>query len=165
MKLTTREKVLITILLAVIASWLFGCCRYQEHFVEAPSITSGDGLPDAAYFQRAYEIYNDAYFQNRLPKVIHIDVLEPNDKFMASTMCDERGLVCDMHFNLKYVAAHRVADITLKHEMCHIDKWMRDMDSLGVQVDHGKNWRSCMLQLDMQGAFRQDLIDGYWENM
>ena len=165
MKLTTREKVLITILLAVIASWLFGCCRYQERFVRVGSPATESGLPDAAYFQKAYAAYNEGYFHNRLPQVINIDTLEPNDKFMASTMCDDTGRVCDMHFNLKYVAATRVADITLKHEMCHVAKWMKDMDSLGVQVDHGKNWRSCMLQLDMQGAFRQDLIDGYWEDM
>jgi hypothetical protein len=168
MKLTTREKVLLTILLAVIASWLSGCCRPApklEHYVAVPAPTSGDGLPDAAFFQKTYAIYNDAYFQNRLPKIIVIDLLEPNDKFMASTMCDDIGVNCKMHFNLKYVSADRIAKITLKHEMCHVKTWMRDMDFLGVQNDHGPIWRSCMLQLDMQGAFRQDIIDGYRGDM
>jgi hypothetical protein len=161
MKFTTREKVLITILLAVIASWLFGCCRSRDHYVEIPFPATADRLPDAAYFQKAYAIYNDAYFDNKLPKAITIDLLETNDEYMASTMCDDTGTVCTIHFNLKYVSAERVAKITMKHEMCHVKTWMKDMDSLGVQNDHGKIWRSCMLQLDMQGAFRQDIIDGY----
>lgn len=169
MKLTTREKVLLTILLAVIASWLFGCCRpaIKEHYVEVPAPVSGDRLPDAAFFEKSYAIYNEAYFDNKLPKVITItiDLLEPNDKFMASTMCDDIGVNCKMHFNLKYVSADRIAKITLKHEMCHVKTWMRDMDSLGVQNDHGRVWRACMLQLDMQGAFRQDIIDNYVEDM
>jgi hypothetical protein len=174
MKLTTREKVLITILLAVIASWLFGCGKgpehstrhnpcFLEHFVTIPAPTNADRLPDAAYFQSAYAVYNDAYFQNKLPKVITIDLLEPNNEFMASTMCDVAGTVCTIHFNMKYVSADRVAKLTLKHEMCHVKTWMKDMDSLGVQNDHGRVWRACMLQLDMQGAFRQDIIDGYAE--
>jgi hypothetical protein len=157
MKLTTREKVLLTILLAVIASWLSGC--------NSSSASTSDELPNVAFFQQIYDTYNNQYFDNKLPKTVDIDLLEPNDKFMASTMCDSIGVNCKIHFNMKYVSADRVARITMKHEMCHVKTWMKDMDSLGMQVEHGKIWRSCMLQLDIQGAFRQDIIDGYVEEI
>jgi hypothetical protein len=160
MKLSLREKVFITVLLAVVFSWLQGCSR--EHYVGVPAVSYG--VTDAAYLQHAYQAYNEGYFQNKLTQTPVIDMDEPNDSNMASTMCDESGN-CIIHFNPKYVAAPRIGDQTLLHEMCHEKTWMQDMDSLGMQIDHGKKWRGCMLNLDMQGAFREIIIDGYAEQM
>lgn len=157
MKMVTRDKILLTILLAVVFFWIFGCGGHVS--VPAPS----NGTVDAAYLQHAYTAYNDEYFQNKLTKTAVIDMDEPNNANMASTMCGDGG--CIIHFNPKYVVAPRTGDEVLLHEMCHEKTWMQDMDSLGMQIDHGKHWRSCMLNLDTQGAFRELLIDDYAETM
>lgn len=160
MSLTTREKFLLVILAAVLCSWLFGCKR--EHYVSVPS--PANGTTDVAHLQQAYAVYNEGYFQNKLTKTPVIDMLETDDGNMASTLCDvDRS--CIIHFNLKFVLAPRVGDQTLLHEMCHVQTWMQDMDRNGDQVDHGRHWRSCMLNLDAQGAFREILIDDYTETM
>jgi SprT-like family len=158
--MTLRGKILVTILLAVLFSWLVGC--QKEHNVYVPSPTSG--LTDAAFLRQAYDIYNDGYFQNKLTKNIEIDMSEPDPTNMASTMCDVDGS-CVIHFNLKYVLAARYGKLTLQHEMCHVKTWMQDMDDKGKQIDHGKAWGACMLNLDAQGAFRELLIDRYAEQM
>jgi predicted SprT family Zn-dependent metalloprotease len=109
-----------------------------------------------------YEEYNQQYFGNKLPKDIIIDHNEP--EMMASTMYlggnAGRFLIS---FNDKYTAAERVADTTLLHEMCHVKTWDEQPTSgtFDQSSRHGPRWRSCMLQLDMQGAFRYELIDGY----
>jgi hypothetical protein len=156
----TREKIVIAILLGVLASWLFSCTR--EHYVSVPQ--PANGTVDVEYLQRTYAAYNNGYFQNKLTDTPKIDLLEPDPTNMASTYCDPDG-GCVIHLNTKYVAAPRVGDQTLLHEMCHIKTWMQDMDDKGLQVDHGKHWRTCMLNLDTQGAFREIIIDGYAETM
>jgi hypothetical protein len=162
MKLTLREKILITILLAVLASWLGGCSR--EHYVELPDTATADGMTDAAFLQRLYATDNESYFHNRLPKVIKIDMLGSNQANIADTFCDPTGLDCVMHFNDKFSSAPRVAALFMLHEQCHIKTWTKDRDSLGQQIDHGRDWRTCMVGLDAEGAFRQLLIDNYGEN-
>jgi hypothetical protein len=172
MKLTTREKILITILLGVLYSWLLGCGKSpehstrHEHFVYTPA--SASGIADAAHLKSVFAVYNDEYFQGRL-ETPEIDMLEPDQNNMASTLCKNDtagvGLNCIIHFNPHYVIAPRTGDETLLHEMCHIKTWNKDVDDLGGQIAHGRNWRSCMLQLDMQGAFRQLIIDNYKEDM
>ena len=162
MKLTTREKILITVLLGALCSWLFGCGN-QEHYVSIPS--PANGITDAAYLERLYPIYNEAYFQNRLTKTPVIDMFEESPDNMADTMCQgvlsTGGTDCMIHFSDKFTLAPRVADFTLLHEMCHIKMWRKDVDSLGQQIEHGRSWRGCMVQLDTEGAFRQILIDNY----
>lgn len=162
MKLTTREKCLITVLAAFVFFWAFGCSRPSQHWVDVPA--PSNGTTDAQYLQHAYASYNDGYFQNKLTKTPVIDMLEPNQANMASTMCDNEG-DCTIHFNPKFVVAPRTGDEVLLHEMCHVKTWMKDMDSLGQQVDHGKHWKACMVNLDTQGAFREIIIDNYSEDM
>jgi len=169
-KLTTREKILLTILLGALCSWLFGCGKSKqiesknEPCVSVPSSTKG--TTDVPFLLKKYAIYNDAYFQNKL-KTPMIDMFEENPANMADTMCEgflpSGGVGCKMHFSSTFTLAPRVADLTLLHEMCHIKMWMKDMDSFGQQVEHGTNWRACMVQLDTEGAFRQILIDNYTE--
>ena|SRR5208337_305062 len=158
----TRDKILLAIVLAFLVSWLFGCGK-QDCPVSAPSSTTGE--TDTAYLERVYRTYNDGYFQNRLTQTPKIDMDESQN--MATTICKEDGS-CFMHFNFHYVAAPRVARYVMLHEMCHIKTWDKDMQKIGgnwEQVDHGKVWRSCMLQLDAEGAFREILIDNYEEGM
>ena len=158
-----RNKILLTILLAVLCSWLFG--REREHYVPIPSPETANGETDVAYLQQLYAVYNEAYFHNRLTKTPRIDLSETSNN-MATTFCkNENDTDCEIEFNEKYVAAPRVADFTMLHEQCHVKTWMKDTDDFGIQIDHGKMWRSCMLELDAEGAFRQIFIDNYREDM
>lgn len=153
----TREKVLLTILLAVLYSFLFGCSSQRiptEHIIPLPENSGRDTT--IAYLQKLYPIYNQEYFQNKLPET-KIDLYE--DRAMATTLCESGGVNCSISFNLRYVVAPRVSQFTMIHEMCHIKTWDAEKDV------HGRIWRACMLQVDMQGGFRQIIIDGYGEDM
>jgi hypothetical protein len=159
-------KIVLTILLGVIAFLLFGHAPQQEPsmpevYVDTPVTTMGE--TDAAYLHQLYDTYNAVYFHDRLPKNIKIDLSE-HTKRMASSFChDDAGTNCEISYNERYTLAPRVADFTMLHEMCHIKVWSTDRDFFGVQIDHGRLWRSCMLQIDMQGGFRQIIIDNYFE--
>lgn len=147
--MSTRNKILLTIALAILCSWLFGCAQEP---VRPSSGTKGHRI-DAAYLQSLYELYNATYFNNKLPKDVMIDTLETNPEFMAGT--SKVGSSFLIQFNGYYVTAERTAQLTMQHEMCHVKTWGLELD------DHGRAWRGCMLQLDMQGAVRLVLIDGY----
>ncbi len=111
-----------------------------------------------------YQEFNEEYFGNKLPKDIIIDHNEP--KMMASTMYLSGIGRFYISFNDKYTLAERVADETLLHEQCHIATWSEQPTdgTFDQSKRHGPRWRACMLQLDMQGAFRTELIDGYEGN-
>jgi len=151
--MTTRNKVLLTILLAVIFWAIFGC---------TPRVTTNSSTRVAndvtvSYLRQSYATYNEEFFRNRLPKDTHID-MSPETDDMATTSCNLEGTGCVLHFNPRYVLASRVADFTMLHEMCHIKTWGPE------SVKHGRVWRACMMQLDLQGAFRDIIIDRYWED-
>jgi len=150
-------KVVFTIFLAVLTVWLFGC-GHSERSSTTPI--------DVSYLRHLYSVYNEIYLENRIEKNPSISMKE-NSGFMADTFCEEDGS-CVIHFNPKYVAAQRVADLTLLHEMCHVKTWKTDVYTFGgetLQADHGRVWRSCMLELDQVGAFREIVIDNYREKM
>lgn len=163
----TRTKILLVIALAVFVSsglcvesiWMRGTSESPvfQNVTFAPTVAVTE-----AYLKKLYAIDNETFFQNKLLKNPSIDLLEEHD--MASTMCHENGS-CELKFNLRYVAAPRVAMFTMLHEQCHIKTWGKDLDTLGQEIAHGKLWRSCMLQLDMQGAFREIIIDNYSEGL
>ena len=139
---------------------MFGCGGLSS----APSTPVTPPPPKSnvtvSYLEKLYAVNNEAYFQNKLPKVITIELSEERD--MATTFCNGSGN-CIIKFNLRYTAAERVADFTILHEMCHVKVWGKEEDDLGQEVAHGRLWRSCMLQLDQAGAFREIIIDGYRE--
>lgn len=143
-----RVLLLVTLLLA-------GCGQ-----TPAPCVPSPSPYPTVTveYLERLYAIDNDTYFHNKLTRNIRVELSEEKD--MATVMCYENG-TCLIKFNPRYAAAERVADFTMLHEMCHIKVWGKEVDGLGQQVDHGKVWRSCMLQLDSADAFREIIIDNY----
>ena len=157
----TGNKILLTILLAVLAVLLFGCRKPEsgpEVVVANAAIYTPKSTVTTAYLEDLYKTDNETFFQNKLPSV-SINLLEMKGTAMATTVCDESATECELKFNLKYVAAKRVANFTMLHEMCHVKTWDKDSDS------HGKVWRTCMLQLDSVGAFREILIDNYSEGM
>jgi hypothetical protein len=83
----------------------------------------------------------------------------------AGTKCKDNGTDCFMMFSPAYNLAPRDANLHELHEMCHIKTWVDDQQKLILGPEeltrHGKHWRSCMIDLDNQGAFRNVLIDFY----
>lgn len=155
MKINTR--VLLTVL-AVLS--VFGCGGIA-HLGFPSASTKRFGHTDLQYLQQSYAAYNEQYFHNRLPKKIVIGLDEHSR--MATTFCDDSDN-CAIQFNLEFTEAPRVADLIMLHEMCHVKVWKTDVVTFGGHVelaDHGRGWRGCMLQLDMQGIFRGILIDNY----
>ena len=164
LKLRLRDKIIITIILAVICSALFGCAESSDPTPAHPGdryvmVPIGGDETTVEFLQDSYRIYNEEYFHNRLTKTPKIRIVN-NMEAMADTVCDFGS--CTMRFNPRYSAAPRVASLNLLHEMCHIKVWGQE----GVGGNsHDRVWRSCMLSLDMQGAFRELLIDRYQEDM
>ena len=160
-------KALIAISLSFIVTFFsFGFNRQIVHdrLVEVPEPRNQTGFTDLDYLQRAFIVYNHAYFHDELSiPGINFD----EERNMASTYCIDGGLVCRIEFNPAYNQAPRYANLTLLHEMCHIKTWNDDQDGLVLGPDaltrHGKHWRACMLDLDKQGAWRNILIDFYGE--
>lgn len=147
-----RWKIVITIALAMLAVWLQD--QWDKHC--HASVGRCEGL------NAWYDEYNANYFENELPKNVVIDYGEYNPDFMATTskMSDGRFHIA---FNEEFTKAPRVAHIVLYHEMCHVKTF--DEDDLETKYSlggsHGPRWRTCMLILDAEGAFRHELIDAY----
>jgi hypothetical protein len=152
---TTWKKIALAILLGFLVSWLFGCSRQ-------PSIDSGAGTTDLKYLQRDYAVFNEMFFASRLPSDVQIDASNENPEKQADTHCRPDGSQCRMSFNLKYTLAQRNADVVMLHEMCHVATWsqitVQDFQTPD-QAFHGPQWRSCMVGLEIEGAFRFVLID------
>lgn len=142
----TRWKILITVLLAA----LYFCLTQRVRpAVQGPALS-----PEQ--LSQWYAGYNDEYFSGRLPSDTVIDYSEHDNEYMGSTdyWADDKKF--HISLNLKYTVAGRIALETLLHESCHIETW-------GERQEHGPLWRSCMLRLDAQGAFRKLFIDKYQE--
>ena len=141
--------------IAVIAAILFFCA------------TQLFGDTSVSLLQRTYTAYNEQYFGDKLPKVddVAISLDLHDDGFVATTDKGLDGEHFRIRFNMKYAAAEKFAQATLLHEMCHMKTWDKDRDFMGAWEEHGKLWRSCMLTLDSEGAFRDLEIDNYREVM
>jgi hypothetical protein len=102
-----------------------------------------------------YQAANSAYFGDRLPKDTVLDWSETRLTYMATTVYSDSKF--HIMFNPTYIASTRYIHLTEYHEMCHIETWTEQPDT------HGPRWRTCMLRLDMSGAFRREIIDGHNE--
>ncbi len=167
---TIPMKIALTIALAVLFFWLFGCsCPQEINVVYLPVPLSASGDTDVQFLQSSYRNFNEQYFNNHLDKNTKISV-ELGGENMADTWCDnDDGTGCTIKFNLHYVASPRVGQSTLLHEMCHVKIWSKNLPQNRPEFtdqqhyDHGRLWRTCMLNLDSQGAFREINIDYYRE--
>jgi hypothetical protein len=167
MNLTSREKKLFIVLALVLCGWwMLGCGSESP----TPSVATVPVavIPevDISYLTNLYAEDNERYFQNRLPKDPSIVILDKKDRNMATSSCQEDG--CVLEFNIRYTAAFRVAAFTMLHEQCHIKTGTQEKQinpTTGKPFVHGKVWRTCMLQLDAQGAFREIIIDNDTESM
>jgi hypothetical protein len=165
---TTWKKIAVTILLAVIAFLLFGCSSPSP----VPCDTTNEGQQTSVPFLEAqYHAYNESYFSNRLPA--HVDIaLDLGGDRMAETWCKDRdGQDCQIRFNMRYSAAERTSLEVLAHEMCHMKVWSKNLPQdkpefqTQLQYDHNRIWRSCMVELDSAGLFRDIIIDNYDEEV
>lgn len=140
-----RWRLLLTVVLTVLWSALVG-------FISRPKLTEPAKAQPVTqkYLEKSYARNNAQYFENKLPvAVVDYDLRDP--EFMATTRRTYDG-VFHVSFNPFYVSAERYAELTMLHEMCHIKTW---------NDQHGARWQACMIQLDLQGAFRDELIDSY----
>lgn len=148
-----RTKILITLVLAFLTSWLIQ--RFQDPSPQEPSEASYSDLNEHLIYQ--FGVYNNAYFQDKLPTDVVIDFSETRDLYVSVTdrLPDGRYRIA---FNKRYVRAMSVADVILLHEACHIPTYdYKDP----VDGYHGKEWRACMTNLEIQGAFHYALIDSF----
>ena len=143
----TRTKTLIVILLA--ASYF----AFVQHF-GAHSVSKSD-LP--RNLDRWNNDYNSEYFNGKLPSNILIDWSEHDNRYMATTTVLPSGRF-RIALNQKYCLADRTAHLTLLHEDCHVLTFSEISES--KKSEHGPRWRTCMLNLHQQGAFKNELIDG-----
>lgn len=141
----TSSKVLIVILLA-------GLYFALSQHLSAPTRAN---LPKD--LDKQYQIYNSEFFNDKLPRDTVVDWGEYNSDRMGSTTILPDGRF-HIAFNERYCLADRTVHLVMLHEDCHIQTFSeitRDPKS-----EHGPRWRTCMLNLYQQGAFKRDLIDG-----
>lgn len=124
----------------------------------SPLIVSWASPKDRLY--EIYSEYNSLYFGSKLPKEVVIDHSEAVQ--MATTMKMPDGYF-HIAFNDKYTAAEVVQNLVLLHEMCHVKTWGEQPTdgTFDQSRRHGPLWRSCMLELNVQGVFRREIIEGY----
>jgi predicted SprT family Zn-dependent metalloprotease len=140
-----RWKILLVILAAVAFHLL------EQHLSPCSAVSLS-----TRELQTTYSEFNTMYFSDSLPANTAIDYGEYNIEYAATTTVLPDGRF-HIAMNEKYVGAARFARVTILHEQCHVKTWNTERE------EHGKRWRACMLQLDMQGAFREQIIDGYQE--
>jgi hypothetical protein len=169
---TTPKKIAFTIALAVIVWMLVGCNPYaNDKFFPMPLPSPSGGDTDAMYLQHLYATYNEQYFHNRLTTTPYITMDLANENEADTECTGDDGSGCTIRFNLHYVAAPRTAQSVLLHEMCHIKVWKTHISQAVFPPDsssefyHDRVWRSCMLSLDAEGAFRVINIDYYREDI
>jgi hypothetical protein len=154
-----RWKVVITIALAMLwfsATQHFSNSRPQEAYT--PSSNQEAYFPGDNQNMRVwYSDYNDSYFSGKLPKDVILDFSQTDPRFVATTDRIKKNRY-HIAFNEDYVKTSVVGHLTLLHEMCHIPTYDEYDEVNGY---HGRKWRACMTSLDLQGAFRRELIDSY----
>ncbi len=145
-------KIRTKILIAVAAALVYFYC--QQRF-GAPCLTKSDLPKD---LDKYYAQYNSEFFNDKLPRDVVIDWGEYGNDAMATTskLPDGRFHIA---LNERYSSAGRVARLILFHEACHVQTWGEQPANV-----HGPRWRTCMLNLYQQGAFKRDLIDGHEGN-
>ena len=99
-----------------------------------------------------YKIDNTRYFQGKLPATTAI--VWDEQYSTAGTGCYKNSETCTIHLNPHYLTEQRFTHLTLQHEMCHIETWTEE-------AEHGPRWGACMVRIEMHGAWRNILIDGY----
>lgn len=142
-----RYKILITIIAALL--YWYGVQQYG-----APSIATAYSEVE---LPAVYADLNEEYFNGQLPKNAVVDYAGHDDRYVATTQQIEGGRF-HIALNRNYTGSMETTRLTILHEDCHIRTWGQEPDQ------HGRRWRACMLALDAEGAFREQIIGGYREH-
>jgi len=145
-----RWKILITIALGILASYLFGCGTTQSEIVEHHASTHG---PVQEALILAYSSFNESYFFDALPErkttIILGDLSTLNDMALIEHRSDDTWLITidpEMH------ATEKQAEMSLLHEMCHQEDKIAGADE-GLD-SHSNAFEGCMLSIAKQGGFK-----------
>ena len=111
---------------------------------------------DNGRLQQDYADYNQAFFNNTLPKNVPVtwsDIPRTKDGryVMGNTHEDVVSGTFLIRIDTKSNITMVTADTTLLHEMCHVKTYDRVVE-LG-QDFHGPLFKACLVNLQMQGAF------------
>jgi hypothetical protein len=147
MKIRTWKQFFIVLIIEIVVLGLLGSALSSHTQVHANTGLVQD-------LDKWYAGSNSAYFEDKLPKNTIIDWNETDSRNMAVTY--EDGEQFHISLNPYYVRASRTAWEVILHEQCHIEEYKE-----AEKDEHGPRWRTCMLRLEMQGAYRPILIDGY----
>jgi len=101
-----------------------------------------------AWLASQYAEYNQAYFQDSLPKSAKVRWGHMND-FMGHV--DVFGPQVYILIDRGTNTAPRVAKGTLLHEMCHVERHVKGENP----ASHGDEFQACMLRLAQAGAFKE----------
>lgn len=104
--------------------------------------------------QYMYEVYNEEYFDNKLPKDTKVIYTTPIPDAMAQGETFKIGDSYVIWIDAHYDNSMGVASETELHEMCHV-KLPWDIPD-GID-GHGPKFQACMHNLADQGAF-----EGLW---
>jgi hypothetical protein len=144
--MTLRWKILITVLLAVIFVWVFGCASQIEH-----DRIPDDYKPTTGKLWAEYRAINELAFDGGLPEKETSIELTELDGDMGDVIMPTDGGPYYIHIDRKRHPLEKEAEITLIHEVCHqydqIHKISEGLDS------HGVGFQNCMLHVAQRGGF------------
>lgn len=142
MRLGTKfELTYLGALLALIAFF-----AYRGIIDVSAQIQSGQLTPTRSALLAVYQDTNDNFFGSRLPKDTKIQLTDlPGD--MATVEETDAGQFL-IRIDRRKNPILKQAEMSLIHEMCHIDTW-EDPTS----HKHGEGFQVCMRRLAQQGAF------------
>lgn len=146
----TYQKIILTILLAAVASYLFGCMNYP---VYTAADTLHENRPTVASLNLAYRDANRDFFYGGLPesktKVALLD-LTPQGWMGNTTQFTDGTWQIDI--DIKSHPLEKEAEMTLIHEMCHQDSRISGADQ-GLD-GHSGAFEACMVHVAERGGFK-----------
>lgn len=136
-------------LLAIGLGILYSCSTQTHSAASYPKVVGRTSERLEAH----YKIMNQDYFSNRLPedvKIVVVDKLfdENLGRLLGSTICSSPEH-CRITVDREMNAAPVTMELTIDHEMCHVESHGKNFDA------HGEAFQACMLHLALAGAFRE----------
>lgn len=135
----TRWKILIAVGAGLLASYLFGT-PLDPH---APTVDK---------LKAAFTDFNSGYFSSALPEsnvdIILTDLSKYDEMGRFSVEDNGRYLIA---IDKKYHPLEKEAELTLAHEMCHLNNYVEGVDE-GFD-SHGRMFQRCMLRIANHGGF------------
>lgn len=112
----------------------------QEQFIGQESTDQYD----MANVELWYKVYNKRFFGDRLPHNVMFlwtdtHMYPPEQRLLGATHCTIGHTVCTVAIDRHYNVADVTMQLTLLHEMCHIQEWQPDAGA----DQHGPKWRAC----------------------